>query len=439
MQAIDTAGRVSGEAAAQQRSKIIWLWIPTAVLMAVGLALAGIEQRWSVLVIGAAALWAVLASIGFGVLEGLSLSGSGLMGYGPDIRTVGLFSYYLKRWSLALNGAAYVLLTVVGLLGSAWAEDPALGGLFQAGAQFVAALLPMELANYYIARRWGEWPTMRQVLALWLPCAALGLLTHQLAAEGLAYLHPATMFPMSWWVGPICIGAYLVLLIGVHHHALQWQGRLDQANRRADEADTGRRLAEAQLAVLQAQIEPHFLYNTLATVQYLLKGEPGAADFLLTQLIRYLRLAMPSMRQFSSTLGREFELTDAYLQIARLRMGGRLSVDLDLATELEAIEFPPLVLQTLAENAIKHGIEPKAGPVRLRVNARRADGQLIVSVEDNGVGLGGAPTQGSGTGLQNIRGRLHGIFGERAKLSIAGLPQGGVLASVSIPLDRTQD
>lgn len=424
---------------AQQRSKLRWLWLPTGVLMALGLGLSSINPRWSVLVMGLAALWAVLASIGFGVLEGLNLSGSGLLGNGPDIRTVGIFSHYRQRHILLANATLHAGMFAIGISLPGRVDDPVLGSLIQMALQFAIAALPMELSIWFLARRWGDWPPMRRVVSLLLPAAALSVILHHLLLAMLELLRPALVYPASWWVGVVTAAFYLATVLGVHQQSLKWQARLNQANQRADEADTARRLAEAQLAVLQAQIEPHFLYNTLATVQYLLKGEPGAADFLLTQLIRYLRLAMPSMRQFSSTLGREFELTDAYLQIARLRMGGRLSVDLDLASELEAIEFPPLVLQTLAENAIKHGVEPKTGPVRLIVNARRSGEELIVSVQDDGVGLGGAPTQGSGTGLQNIRGRLQGIYGERARLSIAGLPQGGVLASVSIPLDKTQD
>ncbi|WP_457419545.1 sensor histidine kinase [Roseateles sp. P5_E7] len=142
------------------------------------------------------------------------------------------------------------------------------------------------------------------------------------------------------------------------------------------------------------------------------------------------------MRQFSSTLGREFELTDAYLQIARLRMGGRLAVDVDLPAALAAVEFPPLVVQTLVENAIKHGVEPKPGPVRICVFARQAGGELHVGVQDNGVGLSGVTAPDGGTGLQNIRERLRGIHGERARLSVAGLGNGGVLASVTVPLEK---
>ncbi|MFN3305079.1 MAG: sensor histidine kinase, partial [Roseateles sp.] len=144
----------------------------------------------------------------------------------------------------------------------------------------------------------------------------------------------------------------------------------------------------------------------------------------------------PSMRQLSSTLGREFELTDAYLQIAQLRMGGRLAVEVDLPASLASAEFPTLELQTLVENAIKHGVEPRPGPVRIRVFARQVGAELHVGVQDDGVGLRGAPTQGGGTGLQNIRERLKGIHGERAQLHVAGLADGGVLASVTLPLQQ---
>ncbi|ALT78533.1 hypothetical protein AT984_16390 [Paucibacter sp. KCTC 42545] len=426
----------ASETSAQQRSKILWLWIPTAVLMCLGLALTKFDSGWSLPVLGLATLWAALGTIGFSTLEGMRFTGSGMMGYGPDIRAVGVFSHYRDRRMLLATIATYVALLMAGIVLPERFEDPMLGSVMLQGLQFVVALLPLELASFVAARRWGDWPPMRKVVALWLPAAGVGLLAHFLLVDLISVLRPALVFPASWWVGPVTIAAYLSLLISLHHQALRWQYRLDQAHNRADEADTARRLAEARLAVLQAQIEPHFLYNTLATVQYLLKGEPDAADFLLTQLIRYLRLAMPSMRQFSSTLGREFELTDAYLQIARLRMGGRLSVDLDLATALEGIEFPPLVLQTLVENAIKHGVEPKTGPVRIRVFVQRGDSDLRVCVQDDGVGLGGAATQGGGTGLQNIRERLQSIYGDQARLQIAGLPQGGVMASVTLPLDK---
>lgn len=184
--------------------------------------------------------------------------------------------------------------------------------------------------------------------------------------------------------------------------------------------------------MLQAQIEPHFLYNTLATVQYLVRKDTAGADFMLGQLIRYLRLAMPAMRSELSTLGREMELADAYLQLARIRMGGRLEAKTSLPEALQGVEFPPALILTLVENAIKHGIEPKPGSGRIDVEARVDGHALVVEVRDSGVGLGGAATAGTGVGLRNTRDRLAMLYPDRARLSVASLPTQGVVATIAI-------
>jgi LytS/YehU family sensor histidine kinase len=194
-----------------------------------------------------------------------------------------------------------------------------------------------------------------------------------------------------------------------------------------------------QLSVLQAQIEPHFLYNTLASVQYLVKKDSQGAGQMLAHLIKYLRNAMPKMRMAMSTLGQEFELADAYLQIARIRMGGRLSVEIEIVDDLRVMAFPPLIVQTLIENALKHGVEPKTGPVSIALRAGLNLGTLEVQVEDNGLGLGTSKNPGSGTGLSNIRSRLHAIYGERAIFALTDRPNGGVKASVRISTKLKED
>ena len=300
----------------------------------------------------------------------------------------------------------------------------------------VLATAPLEVANWWLARTQGHGPALRLAMSCWLPAMLAGQVAAGIVLSALDHRHPGVLRPLHYLAGLGVGPVFLLFFVQTHFRTLSWQARVAQANQRAETADMARRLAEARLAVLQAQIEPHFLFNTLATVQYLVKSDPVAADFLLSQLTRYLRLVMPSMRQLSSTLGREFELTEAYLQIAKLRMGGRLDVEVDLPAALEAAEFPSMVLQTLVENAIKHGVEPKPGPVRIRVFARQVGDELHVGVQDDGVGLGGAQTKGSGTGLQNIRERLQGIHGERAQLHVAGLADGGVLATVVVPLEK---
>jgi two-component sensor histidine kinase len=431
---IEDAAAASDDAPRPWRRKLYWLWGPAALMTLASLLLALVEPRWCALGLAVTVLWVVLASLVFGIREGMVWTGSGMLGYGPDLRHVGLFSTYRQRANLAAMSGLYALCVALGVAAlQLTGLEPEDAGFLLLGPLFVTASLPLDLCNGWLARRFGDWPSMRQALALWIPAALLSLLLGWILADVIDALRPGLVHRLHYAVVPGFTALYLLILIMIHRSALRWQAQVDQANQRADEADTARQLAEARLAVLQAQIEPHFLYNTLATVQYLLKSEPAAADFLLKQLIRYLRLAMPSMRQFSSTLSREFELTEAYLQITRLRMGGRLEVDLDLPAALEAQEFPPLVLQTLVENAIKHGVEPKVGTVRIRVFAQHANDAVTVSVQDDGVGIGGAATQGSGTGLQNIRERLRSIHGDAARLSITGMPQGGVLASVIVP------
>jgi len=211
----------------------------------------------------------------------------------------------------------------------------------------------------------------------------------------------------------------------------QLRASVADAKNQADEATQARQLAEARLQTLQAQIEPHFLYNTLANVQHLIAHRPHDAEAMLNGLIRYLRESLPKMRDSCSTLGQEFALASAYLDIARIRLGGRLRVETTLADELVAFACPPLVIQTLVENALKHGVEPKVGPVTVRMAAEAVSDGVDVRVEDDGVGLG--ELQGQGVGLQNIRERLDAIYRGRARLMLQPNSPTGVVATVHIP------
>ena len=235
----------------------------------------------------------------------------------------------------------------------------------------------------------------------------------------------------------------LVVLIAIPYsywrlfYVRQWQYRLDTEKLKREAAEHGQALAQAQLKMLQAQIEPHFLFNTLASVQHLVRKDPQLADSLLSQLINYLRRAVPDTRGMGSTLGREIGLVEAYLNIVRIRLDGRLEVKVSIPLELADISFPVLIVQTLVENAIKHGIEPKQGPVCIQVAACEAivDGSrfIDITVTDDGVGFGAAETMGTGVGLRNIRERLAGLYGASARLSITEVHPSGVCATVRIP------
>jgi sensor histidine kinase YesM len=199
----------------------------------------------------------------------------------------------------------------------------------------------------------------------------------------------------------------------------------------ADSAAFEREMAEARLQVLEAQIEPHFLFNTLANVRRLYDTDPSAGRAMLASLIRYLEVALPRMRDAASTLGHDAGLVDAYLRIQQVRMGRRLAYRLDIPPSLHGCAMPPMMLLTLVENALKHGIGRAAGGGTIRVAARLEPGQLIVTVADTGAGF--TPGSGAGTGLANIRERLRTLYQDSASLALEAREGGGTRATVLLP------
>lgn len=205
-----------------------------------------------------------------------------------------------------------------------------------------------------------------------------------------------------------------------------------EATAQADVATLERRLLEAQMATLQAQVEPHFLFNTLALIGQLIETDPPQAAKIHTHLIEYLRSTLPQMRAVGGgTLGRQVQLSRSYLSIMQARMKERLEVSFDVPDYLEHAPFPPMMLQILIENSIKHGLEPKIEGGRIDVSAQLIDGVMQVNVRDNGVGFN--MHAGDGVGLANIRERLRLLFGNRAELVIEQPLDGGALASIRVP------
>jgi hypothetical protein len=201
----------------------------------------------------------------------------------------------------------------------------------------------------------------------------------------------------------------------------------------AAQTATEKELAIAKLNLLHAQVEPHFLYNTLANAQYLVRSDPAAADDMLGHLIQYLRHSLPRTDHALSTLGDELERSRAYLEILKIRMGSRLNLQIDVPDELLATPLPPMMLQTLVENAIKHGLEPRPGEGTVWIFARRHGAQVAVTVADDGLGF---TTQASGgIGLKNVRERLQLIYGVAGALVIAANFPQGVAATISVPAD----
>ena len=213
------------------------------------------------------------------------------------------------------------------------------------------------------------------------------------------------------------------------------QGVAESKRKEAEYHRMSQQVTEAKLSALQAQVEPHFLYNTLASVQALTEVDPRQASAMTGHLIQYLRNALPKMRESVSTVGQEIELVRAYLNILQMRMGKRLAFEIDVPPELMQAPFPPLMLPSLVENAIKHGLEPQreGGTVTIRASS---NGKLRVSVSDTGRGF--AETVGSGVGLANIRERLAALYGDAAKLTLEAREPHGVEAAIEVPREGTR-
>ncbi|HEV2975973.1 MAG TPA: histidine kinase [Casimicrobiaceae bacterium] len=190
----------------------------------------------------------------------------------------------------------------------------------------------------------------------------------------------------------------------------------------------------AQLKMLEAQIEPHFLYNTLANVISLVDADPAAAKRMVTRLIDYLRYAAEAGGTGEATVGRQIELLQAYLDLMALRTNARLSYRVEMAPDVAALPLPPMLLQPLVENAIKHGLEPKIAGGQVCVGARREDSLLVLTVADNGLGF--RTTRGDGTGglgLANLRARLESLYGARARMTIEDT-QPGTMVTLALPI-----
>ncbi len=201
-----------------------------------------------------------------------------------------------------------------------------------------------------------------------------------------------------------------------------------------------RQVVEARMAAMQAQVEPHFLFNTLASIDHLIETDAPRASRMQKNLIALLRASMPSLREThpgsARALARELAVVRPYLEILKVRMEERLHSVIDVPEGLLSAEFPPMMLQSLVENAIKHGLEPKPEGGTLRLHAQIVHGKLAVSVADSGVGLATATagaTAGTGVGLANIRERLALLYGDRASLEVADNAAGGTVVTITVP------
>lgn len=265
---------------------------------------------------------------------------------------------------------------------------------------------------------------------LFLCACALALLLHAYYARGFSHLPPPLRLlsdALHWGLPAVL----LAVIADLHRNAL----RVDSQAYAAELARVQQRQGEAeqQLALLQAQIEPHFLFNMLGNVRRLYRTQPEAGADAIDSLMRYLRTAMPQLRNPNGSLGDEIELVRAYLELHRIRMGSRLDFSVHADASLLQVVFPPMLVVTLVENAIRHGVEP-AGGGQVNVNAQRKGDAMEIEVSDNGLGFAGAASSGTGVGLSNVRRQLAARYAGRARLTlVAGQPR-GALARIRVPL-----
>ncbi|MBS0308366.1 MAG: histidine kinase, partial [Proteobacteria bacterium] len=202
-----------------------------------------------------------------------------------------------------------------------------------------------------------------------------------------------------------------------------------------------RSATENQLKMLESQLEPHMLFNTLANLRVLIATDPPRALTMLDRIISFLRATLEASRSAMHPLSAELDRVDDYLDMMQVRMGARLQFRLDLPDELAALPVPPLLLQPLVENAIKHGLEPKVAGGRIEVTARRQGHTLILGVRDTGVGLGAQSDNGTKFGMRQVRDRLAALYGSAAALDIlpANDDEGGTLVTVQLPLSSISE
>ncbi|HUR87548.1 MAG TPA: histidine kinase [Ramlibacter sp.] len=201
-------------------------------------------------------------------------------------------------------------------------------------------------------------------------------------------------------------------------------------------AEARKHVDEARLKLLETQLEPHMLFNTLANLRALIAVDPSRAQHMLDHMIAYLRATLNASRATSHSLQEEFDRLQDYLELMAIRMGARLKFHLELPGAMAQQKVPSLLLQPLVENAIQHGLEPKVGGGEVRVTARREDGDVVIEVCDSGVGLSGAaPASGKGFGMTQVRERLATLYGDRASIDFAGVDTGGCRVVIRYPVE----
>lgn len=359
-----------------------------------------------------------------------------------------LWGVVLLGWAL-FTGMSYILLSRK--------VDVARDAIVLTFVSLMAAHSIAPLLATLVRARWQSSPHLnRYVVAAVLVGFVLAMAIHEFAyyqkelllkSTSLAWVTQAHREATGWVVAfnmAFKYGMFLAIfyLLGGGHALwsyFRYQRRLREFHRQQeiDALQAQKRETELRLGLLQAQVEPHFLFNTLAVVRALVRTDATRAEATLDALVDYLRATIPKLRdgerQLHSTLGHQIDLCASYLELMRLRSDGRMTHALEVDPALRELPFPPMLLITLVENAIKHGLEPKRGAGKVTITAERDGDRLRVAVIDDGVGL--QPGLGGGLGLDNVRSQLDALYAQRASFDLRSAPTGGARAQIEIPLD----
>jgi signal transduction histidine kinase len=302
----------------------------------------------------------------------------------------------------------------------------------------------LKLCNAIGFSIWGAFELLRFIVGERLPMPVMGMIAvpagfivgSKIAALlGAIDLISVAMHDPSHELKGLA-GGLMVAMFATGFFIFYWRSetyRADLQSERRRAAEALQSETQARLALLQAQIEPHFLFNTLANAQSVIESDPQMAKSILDHLNQYLRVSLGRTRRSTSSLGDEVSLISELLAIAELRLGSRLRYVIDVPAELRAARLPPLLVQPLVENALRHGIEPAVSGGEVRIEARREGDSLRLRVTDTGVGLNaGSPER---IGLGNVRGRLASLYGEGGRLALYGCEPHGVVAEITLPLE----
>ena len=336
------------------------------------------------------------------------------------------FRLYLFALVYALAGSSGLLVVGLQYRDFLWVADIAFYSLMSAA---VILLCAHALAAAFGNRLSGAWVFglavalgcfISQVVEMWIFEHVLDMAPH----PNMTYLYRlgTVRGPLLWW--GLGAAAWYAIKRAELHAAQVSQAEIEGERLRAS-------TAQARLQALQARVEPHFLFNTLAHVKWLYRRDGERGRRMLDRLIDYLHAALPRVRQSTTTLEQELQLAHAYLDIQQIRIGGRLAFTIEVPEEFAKLRFPPLMLLTLVENSIKHGIAPQTEGGTIAIRAHMDDDKLRIEVRDTGAGL--RETKGSGMGLANVRARLAGLFGAGARLVIEPNLPHGVVAAIEIP------